>query len=281
MRLSGWSRLSECQRQVRRLAGLGALSMGFRFGKSVRLFPGFRLNLSTRGVSASVGSSPLTVKFSKQGVRSTTSIPGTGISFVMDHSAQQCGSNPHPPATKGEGGDAPIVSWRTRKLLDQHLVLEIKDVHPEADGFRYRFDFHCTDCGGSELEVPDSPDERPIAYCRACGFRFGLMAEVRAYAEDKAAAHLAEAKSLETAKRKRAVFRGIIVAITIGAFSWWWLKSHERTVFTPNGAVQLTEQVGASASSSQPGAAKPAEVKPGLTKSISPPPRPKSLSAGP
>lgn len=55
--------------------------MGFRFRKSIRIFPGFRINLSKSGVSASVGGAPLSLNVSRRGVRSTASIPGTGLSY--------------------------------------------------------------------------------------------------------------------------------------------------------------------------------------------------------
>ena len=55
--------------------------MGFRFRKSVRLFPGVRLNFSTRGTSLSVGKRGTTVNFSKRGTRLSLGIPGTGLSY--------------------------------------------------------------------------------------------------------------------------------------------------------------------------------------------------------
>ncbi|MCB1778757.1 MAG: DUF4236 domain-containing protein [Candidatus Competibacteraceae bacterium] len=55
--------------------------MGFRFRKSIRLFPGVRINLSTRGASLSVGKPGATVNFNKRGTRLTLGIPGTGLSY--------------------------------------------------------------------------------------------------------------------------------------------------------------------------------------------------------
>ena len=54
--------------------------MALRFHKSVKLF-GVRLNFSKSGVSASVGSAPLTLNTSKEGLRVTASAPGTGFSW--------------------------------------------------------------------------------------------------------------------------------------------------------------------------------------------------------
>jgi hypothetical protein len=55
--------------------------MGFRFRRSIKIAPGFRINLSKRGPSLSVGSRGASVNFSARGARSTLGIPGTGISY--------------------------------------------------------------------------------------------------------------------------------------------------------------------------------------------------------
>lgn len=58
--------------------------MGLRFRKSIRLFPGLRLNLSKGGVSASLGSPGATVNVSRRGVRGTVGVPGSGLSYSED-----------------------------------------------------------------------------------------------------------------------------------------------------------------------------------------------------
>lgn len=59
--------------------------MGFRFKKSIKAGP-FRVNLSKSGVGYSVGGKGFRVtKKAGGGVRTTASIPGTGISYVKDH----------------------------------------------------------------------------------------------------------------------------------------------------------------------------------------------------
>ena len=52
-----------------------------RFRKSVKIMPGVRLNLSKSGVSTSFGGRGATVNVGKRGVRSTLSVPGTGLSW--------------------------------------------------------------------------------------------------------------------------------------------------------------------------------------------------------
>lgn len=57
--------------------------MGWRFRKSIKIFPGFRLNLGKRGVnSVSVGKAGFTTNISSRGVRHTVGVPGTGLSYT-------------------------------------------------------------------------------------------------------------------------------------------------------------------------------------------------------
>lgn len=59
--------------------------MGFRFRKSINLGHGVRVNLSKSGIGYSVGAPWLRVtKTAKGRVRTTTSVPGTGISYVSE-----------------------------------------------------------------------------------------------------------------------------------------------------------------------------------------------------
>lgn len=55
--------------------------MSFRFRKSVRLFPGVRLNLSKSGMSVSVGGPGATLNFSPRGSSVTVGLPGSGLSY--------------------------------------------------------------------------------------------------------------------------------------------------------------------------------------------------------
>ncbi|MCO2745546.1 DUF4236 domain-containing protein [Pseudomonas aeruginosa] len=54
--------------------------MAIRFRKSIKVAPGVRLNISKSGVSTSVGGKGFTANVSKRGVKTTASIPGTGLS---------------------------------------------------------------------------------------------------------------------------------------------------------------------------------------------------------
>lgn len=55
--------------------------MGLRLRKIIPLGKGLRLNLSKRGGSFSIGRKGFTVNIGKDGVRSTTGLPGSGISY--------------------------------------------------------------------------------------------------------------------------------------------------------------------------------------------------------
>ena len=82
--------------------------MGFRFRKSIKLFPGLRINLSKSGVSASVGVKGATVNISDRGTRGTVGLPGTGISYSEKLSST---AKPAPaPPTTGTSS-ATVLGW--------------------------------------------------------------------------------------------------------------------------------------------------------------------------
>jgi Protein of unknown function (DUF4236) len=55
--------------------------MGLRFRKTIKLFPGIRLNLSKSGISTSIGVPGATINIGKRGTRGTVGIPSTGINY--------------------------------------------------------------------------------------------------------------------------------------------------------------------------------------------------------
>ena len=60
--------------------------MGFRFRKSIKLFPGFKINLTHKGISsASIGKPGASVNIGKKGTRTSVGIPGTGLSYSKHH----------------------------------------------------------------------------------------------------------------------------------------------------------------------------------------------------
>ena len=68
--------------------------MAWRFRHSFKVIPGVRLNLSKRGLSASIGGAPLTLNLGPRGVYGTASLPGTGVSF-----RERLGGAPDVPQT--------------------------------------------------------------------------------------------------------------------------------------------------------------------------------------
>ena len=55
--------------------------MNFRFRRSIRLLPDFRLNLSKSGTSMSVGGRGATMNYGPRGKRMRVGLPGTGLSY--------------------------------------------------------------------------------------------------------------------------------------------------------------------------------------------------------
>lgn len=55
--------------------------MGLRFRRSVRLFPGVRLNFGKRGVSATIGARGASVNIGPRGTYANVGLPGTGVSY--------------------------------------------------------------------------------------------------------------------------------------------------------------------------------------------------------
>ena len=64
--------------------------MGFRFRKSIKIFPGIRINLSKSGISTSVGVPGATVNIKGNKTTTTAGLPGTGVSYRS--SSQTSGS---------------------------------------------------------------------------------------------------------------------------------------------------------------------------------------------
>ena len=53
--------------------------MSWKFRKRISVFPGFKINLSRRGMSATVGIKGFSLNIGKNGTYLNTGIPGTGI----------------------------------------------------------------------------------------------------------------------------------------------------------------------------------------------------------
>lgn len=82
--------------------------MGLRFRRSVRLFPGVRLNFSRSGVSTSIGVRGATVTVGPRGAYANVGLPGTGLSYRSRLDTPV----PPPRADRGDPG------WNARRPQD-------------------------------------------------------------------------------------------------------------------------------------------------------------------
>ncbi|KGA43380.1 DUF4236 domain-containing protein [Pectobacterium brasiliense] len=71
--------------------------MSLRFRQTFTLFPGVRLNIGKRGISASIGVPGATVNFGQKGIRATVGLPGSGLSYTtptLPYDDKQSATNP-------------------------------------------------------------------------------------------------------------------------------------------------------------------------------------------
>lgn len=81
--------------------------MGFRLRKSVRLLPGVRLNVGSKGLSVSLGGRGATVNINNQGTRTTLGLPGTGVSY-SSYRRHGTGAKPARVLPRGAGLGVPF-----------------------------------------------------------------------------------------------------------------------------------------------------------------------------
>lgn len=97
--------------------------MSLKFRKRITLFPGFTLNLSKSGMSATVGIRGLNVNVGKTGSYLNMGLPGTGI-----YDRVKLGGN------KSSGEDVGTSSQNVlpeQKIADAYKEIEIKSFNPE------------------------------------------------------------------------------------------------------------------------------------------------------
>lgn len=105
--------------------------MSWRFRKSFKVLPGLKLNLTSRGLSATLGAAPFSVNVGPRGVYSNTSIPGTGI---WNRQRLDSPSSPvHPPSRHVEPGQdsTPQPLPVPRSLSTAGSVTEIRSASTE------------------------------------------------------------------------------------------------------------------------------------------------------
>lgn len=106
--------------------------MGFRFRKTLQLFPGVRVNVSKTGTSVSIGQAGASVNVSKRGVRTTVGVPGTGLSYSQNLGVGAPDSAEPTPAAEGPvrpldagGGERSAFRPSAGRIIAAVLVLAI------------------------------------------------------------------------------------------------------------------------------------------------------------
>ena len=94
--------------------------MGLRFRRSVRLFPGVRINLSRSGISTSVGVRGAHVTVGAAGTRTTVGLPGTGLSYTR---LQKAG--PKPQEASEELVQTPAILRPRRSAVRGWLLIAL------------------------------------------------------------------------------------------------------------------------------------------------------------
>jgi hypothetical protein len=79
--------------------------MGWRFRRSIKIFPGIRLNFSRSGVSTSVGIRGAHITVGHGKVRETVGLPGSGISYTHVERTHHQTAEEHP----GEDQSQPVA----------------------------------------------------------------------------------------------------------------------------------------------------------------------------
>ena len=87
--------------------------MSLRFRQTFTLFPGVRLNIGKRGISASIGVPGATVNVGQKGIRATVGLPGSGLSFTtptLPYEDRRSVNNPLNPSSAQPHFEIPEAS---------------------------------------------------------------------------------------------------------------------------------------------------------------------------
>ena len=114
--------------------------MGLRFRRSVRLFPGVRLNFSASGVSTSIGVRGASVTVGARGTYANVGLPGTGLSYRTR--LDTVSARPAAPARQAPSAKlrAPIQTSGVAALAGTEVDIKSADVttltSPGLDGLK-------------------------------------------------------------------------------------------------------------------------------------------------
>jgi hypothetical protein len=104
--------------------------MSWRFRKTFRVLPGVKLNLTARGLSATLGASPFSINVGPRGVYRNVSIPGTGI-----WDRQRIGGpSPEPSDIQGPLDPSPVPLAPSLPTSPVRAATEIRSASTESLG---------------------------------------------------------------------------------------------------------------------------------------------------
>jgi len=96
--------------------------MGFRFRRTIRVFPGLRLNLSRSGLSTSVGARGARVTVGHGRVRETAGIPGSGAFYTESQSTRDERQDGAGEAQAPAGAARPSLFGRVVRVIVLGIV---------------------------------------------------------------------------------------------------------------------------------------------------------------
>ncbi len=91
--------------------------MGFRFSRRLKLMPGVTLNFSKSGISTTFGGKGFKHTVGKNGSRTTVSLPGTGVSYTVNH-GQKSKTGRSFKASTNQAVEAPSVDSKPFTTLE-------------------------------------------------------------------------------------------------------------------------------------------------------------------
>jgi hypothetical protein len=119
--------------------------MSWRFRKTFKVLPGVKLNLTSRGLSATFGAAPFSVNVGPKGVYSNVSIPGTGIwdrqrigrppsqpSGIEHHDANSGGVPSSPYPTPVTPAPATEIHSASTELLTSESLEQLRELFADA-----------------------------------------------------------------------------------------------------------------------------------------------------
>lgn len=163
--------------------------MSLRFRQTFTLFPGVRLNIGKRGISASIGIPGATVNFGQKGVKATIGLPGSGISYITPTST--CDGK----SSAGSQLNFPSIS--------PHLESPLPQGNTPSSAKMYMPQAGMNEISSASVEVLTSPSLVPLRdlITKARQQRAEVIADLRDAAVEEAK------QSGELVRRKTSLFR--------------------------------------------------------------------------